>query len=562
MEADSSGGAGRHHPEMAEDRRGANEPREWDRMRTSVVAKHACVGTGFLVLLLVGLAVFRDYGVSWDEPRQREIGGASAKYVAQTIAPWLLTKTIEEFSDLEDFSDNDYGVAFETPAFVVEQLLGLTDTRDVFMTRHLLVFLVFMGGVFALYRLASRRFDDWRIGLLAETCLVLSPRFFAEAFYNSKDIVFMAAFVIAMDAMVAFVMRPSIGTAILTAAATAFAVDVRIMAVILVAGSSALLLAKTARRDVSIPRALTLLPVVMGLTAALVVAMFPWLWRDPLGRFVEAFQNMSHFRWEADVRYLGEDVHSTHLPWHYPLVWIAITTPLPYLVLAGVGLVSVARRTIACRFRLWANDAEMQDLVFLALFCAPIVAVIAMRSVLYDGWRHLYFVYPALLLVATRGWTVLWEASRLNSIGRVCLGTVTILSLSQTTAWMFTAHPMQNVYFNALAGHDWRRTFELDYWGLGNRRAIEYILAHDTSPVVRIRAESWTPLENTVLILREEERRRVRLEGDEAVPRYLLTNYRGVKDIDEKRQAPGRELFYRLLVGDEVIVSVYKATRD
>gem|GEM_PF-5853037 len=33
---------------------------------------------------------------------------------------------------------------------------------------------------------------------------------------------------------------------------------------------------------------------------------------------------------------------------------------------------------------------------------APLVAVIGPRSVVFDGWWHVYFIYPALLL-AVRG---------------------------------------------------------------------------------------------------------------------------------------------------------------
>jgi len=520
----------------------------------------ACVGTSFLVLLLIGLAVFRDYGISWDEPNQREIGGVSAKYVAQTIAPSLLTKQVEAFPDLQDFKDRSYGVAFETPAFVVEQLLGLTDTRDIFMMRHLLVFLVFVAGVFALYRLAARRFEDWRVGLLAATFLVLSPRFFADAFYNSKDLVFMAAFVIAMNAMVAFVVQPGIRTAVLTALATAFAIDVRLMASILAVGTIALLLLKTARREVPLRKMLTLLSCVAGSTIVLVVAMFPWLWSDPIGHFVEAFGRMSHFLdWEGRVRYLGNDILTTNLPWHYSLVWISITTPLPYLGLTLIGMASIVRRMVSRRFTLWSNDGEMQDVVCLGLFCVPIAVVIVLRSELYDGWRHLYFVYPAMLLVATRGWIVLRDVSGRSTFRRACLAVATVLALTQTTWWMSMAHPMQNVYFNALAGHDWRRHFDVDYWGLGNRIALEQVLARDTSPLVSITAESFTPIENSLLILRKQERRRVwPVSDDETVPHYVLTNFRAVEVFEEKQQPPDRELFYTLTVGDEAIVSVHK----
>jgi hypothetical protein len=126
-----------------------------------------------------------------------------------------------------------------------------------------------------------------------------------------------------------------------------------------------------------------------------------------------------------------------------------------------------------------------------------------------------------------------------------------------TAAWMFRAHPMQNVYFNVLAGSDWRRTYELDYWGLGNRAALEYLLAHDTSPAFTIRAESFTDLGHSLLLLHPADRARVRIVDKDQPARYVLTNYRAV-DVDAADQWPRRRLFYRLMVDGEVVLSVYE----
>ena len=136
--------------------------------------ERATVRVFFLVLLLVGLVSFRAYGVPWDEPTQRTIGAVSLRYVIQTVAPSVQIPEELPRIELETFTDRDYGVVFETPAVAIELLLGLKETRDIYMMRHLLVFLVFLAGVFALYLLAARRFGDWRIGLLAAAILVLN----------------------------------------------------------------------------------------------------------------------------------------------------------------------------------------------------------------------------------------------------------------------------------------------------------------------------------------------------------------------------------------------------
>ena len=187
----------------------------------------------FLGLLAVGLGVYRDYGISIDETVSRENGAVTLKYAAERFAPSLLTRAASHLKPLNEYADRIYGVAFEAPAVALEIMLGVGDKKNVFMFRHLLTFLVALAGIYAVQRMAERRFSDWRIGLLAALFLVLTPRLFAESFYNSKDVVFMAFYAIAMNTTIAFVLKPRLKIAFLHALASAVAIDVRIMAVIL-----------------------------------------------------------------------------------------------------------------------------------------------------------------------------------------------------------------------------------------------------------------------------------------------------------------------------------------
>ena len=298
----------------------------------------------FLVLLAVGLGVYRDYGISWDEPTSRINGAVTLKYVAERFAPSLLPAAASRLESLNEYLDRDHGVAFEAPAVALEVMLGIGDKKNVFMFRHLLTFLVALAGIYAVKRMADRRFSDWRIGLLAALFLVLTPRLFAESFYNSKDVVFMAFFAIAMNTMIAFVLKPSFKTAFLHALASAVAIDVRIMAVILPAATVAILIVRLLKRELPIPVTCRALAVYLAAACILVPAMWPWLWSDPIGNFVQAFKNMSKFRWDDEVLYMGRFVRSTDLPWHYVLVWISITTPLLYLALFLVGAFNTLRQ--------------------------------------------------------------------------------------------------------------------------------------------------------------------------------------------------------------------------
>ena len=131
----------------------------------------------WLVLLALGLLLFRDYGMSWDEEQSRTNGMVSAKYAFSLVAPDLITEELRAVPDLATYQDRDYGVGFELPAYAGEKLLGLTSTQSIYFYRHLLTYLVFALGVMATYGMAARRHGSWMAGLLAAALLYLSPGF-------------------------------------------------------------------------------------------------------------------------------------------------------------------------------------------------------------------------------------------------------------------------------------------------------------------------------------------------------------------------------------------------
>ena len=122
----------------------------------------------FLAFFAIGLNIYFDYGVSWDEPVNRSTGMVSLKYVGEYIAPGFIQgdKAFEQYPPLHEYIDKDYGVAFELPLALFERLLLLNDSRILYLFRHLITFLVGFSGVFAIFKLVERRFDDWRLGLL------------------------------------------------------------------------------------------------------------------------------------------------------------------------------------------------------------------------------------------------------------------------------------------------------------------------------------------------------------------------------------------------------------
>jgi hypothetical protein len=177
------------------------------------------------------------------------------------------------------------------------------------------------------------------------------------------------------------------------------------------------------------------------------------------------------------------------------------------------------------RWRLWNNEQQMQDLLFLGLFAGPLLAVMVLHSVLYDGWRQLYFIYPAFLLLALRGWV---QAAKWRPRGwwPTTLYGVTALSLVLTAAQMVRDHPLQNVYFNALAGTNVGERFELDYWGVGFRLDLEHIVKNDDRPEIKVYINPPGPREISGIMLPPEHLQRLNFVSTLEEADYFATNYR------------------------------------
>ena len=101
--------------------------------------------------------------------------------------------------------------------------------------------------------------------------------------------------------------------------------------------------------------------------------------------------------------YLGSFVSATTLPWHYVPVWIIITTPIVYTFGFLIGCITSGAAILKEPFMFYTNHQKRNDAIFLSWFFLPLVAVIVLKSVVYDSWRQLFFVYPAFLLISLKG---------------------------------------------------------------------------------------------------------------------------------------------------------------
>ena len=520
----------------------------------------------FGILLVLGLGIHRDYGVSWDEPFQREYGRAAYAYITRGD------------ESMFEGPNQYYGPAFELALLGCEKAIGLDDSRDIYFMRHLLTHLLFLLGLAFFYKFCVRIFGDWRIGLLGCLLLVVSPRIFAHSFYNPKDIPVMALYMIGMLTLLRLLERMTIWRALLHALVCAILVDIRIVGgmlpAITVASAVGSLIQSRSGRENTV-RSSAALGAYLAALAVLVIAFWPTLWRDPVYHFAKAFEEMSHYPLNLPVKYLGEFVWPKDLPWHYTSVWILVTTPVVCTLLFIAG---TAASIVYLLREYEVFPLRMRDLlIVLVWFFFPLVYLPLSGAVVFDEWRHVLFVYPAFVSIALVGLVTAIRIVRLKTgaaprggsqVGfRGRLGTVLTAALLvalgagivNTARIMIEDHPYQNVYFNALAGgiRGAEGRFDLDYWGLSYREALEEILRADRNPSVSVSVYT-RPGRSNAGILDEDQRRRIQFLDDPYQATYFATHERW----DRLSYRPSEEFFAVRIDGVRIMLVLRETTAD
>jgi hypothetical protein len=506
------------------------------------------VAAFFLAYLAVGVAIHGDFGASWDEPLNRDLGLRTVSYAASRFSanpvPWTQASRglIAE-----------QGPFFEVILVGLERAFGLEDTRSILLMRHLATFLAFWSGAVAFYVLLRLRFADRAICVLGVAMLVLTPRLFAHSFYNSKDAVAAALFIVATMTMGLFLRTPAPARAGLHALACAAAISVRIVALILPALTLLLLLPRLVRGGApQRRRAAAAAAIFAVLLPVLVVLFWPAAWEHPFGTVLDAVQlRVQHQFANRLSLYFGRFVPVDALPWHYLPVWIAITLPVSYVIFFLAGIWAIG--TDLTRKRL-ASYENVLDLAFLTLFVVPVLAVIVRRPVLYDDWRHLYFLQPFLVAIALAGIARLATKPRVGTIVKAAA----VLMVVHGLFILVRYHPYQNVYFSPLAGDDVERRFELDYWGLSFREGLQFVLRDQPEGIVRVSVSDYPGVVSS-RFLERSQRDRLRLTRIEDAS-YFLSNHRQPDRYEEfyGRRYPCTDEVHAIRVAGATLLGVFK----
>ena len=509
----------------------------------------------FVLMIAVGLLVTPDYGMPWDELTEIRTLGTNVREYAGLILGADQKPTQSStgimFPDVSENIDIDHGQSVYylfLPALFLQY--GEGGARTLMLLWHGYTFLVFMAGVLAIYWIASYLSNDWRYGLVASLFLYLSPRFFAESHYNNKDIMAMVMILYCLLFAIWLIEKKTVGSAIFFALFGALAANMRVTGLAFFGLCGVLYLVTLfVRREWSIKTILLGMVALLGFVA-FYTALTPGLWGNPWKFIQYVYSRSSNFSdWPGYVFYMG--YAQRPVPWHYIPVMIAITTPLLILALMIFGNISALVLPFRTKAeKLFAGEQKYYVMMLMFVWVFLGFAMIT-RPILYDSWRHFYFLYGILLLLAVYGLKKLidllkgkWKWIAAGAVGAQILAMLVMVILS---------HPFQFVYYNALAGSNPGARYDLDYWNVSQAKTLMKLIdTVDSDEQISVTAADWYTgdgLEKAYNILPEAYQSRVRLifVGQYTIARgadYLMINPRGLQICSDKTLEPRQQWIF------------------
>lgn len=396
-------------------------------------------GTGFFAWFFVlyavlGFATLHRYGVHYDELTQRTIGIENARY----IAGW------GKYEDIE--KHKYFGPLFETPAYLLEQLVFTSPMQTKLLLRRALLFSIFLLSVFGIYRIGRQLFQNHATAMITAIAYACWPRLFAEAHYNSKDVFFLCMGVFVLWALSVATRKGKFPWAACMLAG--MACTVRIAGVFYFI--PVLWVLMHYRFQYKRVYAL-LLGIIVFIVSWYIV--YPAVWKSPLESFIGILRYAHENPWPSPTILAGKSMIPGNVPAYYAFLWMLVTLPVFYIILFLVGLYS--------SIKIFRKSYIIQFVII--LFLVTVSYLIIQKPTLYNGWRHVYFLYIPLVILA----------------GVAIDSFVSSMSFKKTMV-VFLVFPLfllihlkhDFVYFNSIKNIWKPGSFSMDYWGISTRDAM------------------------------------------------------------------------------------------
>lgn len=416
-----------------------------------------------IVNIAIGLLTFRNYGLSWDEPLFYNY--ADALRYAYSPSEWFSGNF--DLNNAYGSSGTDHAnrgpayILIARPFVSMAESLGIDNAA----AWHLVNFLTFQLGIYLFYRFAIKWMKK-PSALAASALFAWQPLLWGHAFINPKDIPFLVFFIGAicfgfeMVDELAQTEKPAYTKAILAAFFLGIAASIRVLGPLaaILTGMYALGQLNKIKLSELIKRF-----AVYAIFAILIAFItWPYLWTNPLQKFIEVFGFMSDNPTQLTVLFNGEQYKADALPRRYLPTLLGYTLTEPVWLLFIIGFV--------VGFWKSSNQKRLALALILLWFIIPTVYVILRKPPMYDGFRHFLFILPPVFIFSGFALEKIIESIKKNWVRVILI--IIILAFGIIPAVQL--HPYEYAYYNTFAGGVGGafRQYETEYWLTCYREAV------------------------------------------------------------------------------------------
>jgi hypothetical protein len=480
--------------------------------------KHYGIKIFFVIVILFGINLFvlPQYGITWD---YHHVFFGGLYHLRLPMKP--------EMEQYLPFTEPDPRKMWISPFGPIMTTLPVLSYHFLYDEWRMLPFdtayllpTVIIGtlGIIAFYLFIKEGSKMVLTGFIAALFLLLYPRFFSELHINFKDTPQAVFFMINMWMIWRLVMKKRIQDLILASLSFAIAINDKVNALFIlpIAGIFAFYISyskewnnhiiknwyiriTTVLRNTLLsffqPKKYLLITLYFLFSILFAFLLWAFFWDQPLHQFIYLLDFFKDNTMNMEVLYFGKWYCSAiNVPWHYPLGYLSIVTPLPILLLFIIGIFYSIFRII---------KGDKFPLLLLLWFILPLFRYMSPAIGVIDGIRHFEEVIFPLVAIAAlpaaqiitylfRKYHQMLQMKHMTLYSQRVVLFIAVFSIPLVVLFhliwnVIKLHPYQIAYFNELVGgtKGAMGNFDLDYWGASQKAAVEWVNLH-AAPNARV----------------------------------------------------------------------------
>ena len=518
----------------------------------------------FAFFFMTGLSIVKDYGISYDELEYRQQGfvilnDLGNKFFPKKTAELRQNKNLKYPSPNEYMGDikNNFKIHHTLFAALEFTIFKNAKKKNVYLMRHYLNFMMSILMIIFFYKLVRLSFSR-EISLIGAIILVLNPKIFPDYIYNPNDIWFSFFLIISVYCCTKFLKKSKLIYFLILPIFIALAINVRIVGIYIYLMFLIIFFYRCYKKDIRFINFLKHFPLQLLILIISLYLFTPQIWSNGFISLFDLFIGQLKYNpINPEIMFLGEFILASEVGWYYLPTWILISTPFIYILLFFFGTFFLTKVLITEKY----HEKHLSYYMLLGYFFLPLFSYFFFKPIIFNGWRHFYFLYPALVYISLYGLNYFYKISiNLNYKNLILFIRIAIvIYFTIIISWSYKNHPYQNVYLNYFS-EKYSNKFEKDYWGLTNLNAIRYILSNDKRNKIVIVGVENSRIDFAMLKLTQSEKDRIILKKIDEVDQKKVDYY--ISHFNDKKSADyyinnGFKIIKTIKVGNEEINIIF-----